>query len=714
MTSFNPLLIIFGLLLTGIAIFTALEMIAHYRSANYNHNFLFFGVAFSLSIGIWMMSFFGMISLDITDSTDRLIFMSFISGIISYLFSCFAVVFLLNYHKKSNINIGSMILSFVIVLTILVEFHVYGKELDFNIPLIVITYCIVVLFVGFSLHIVLSPNAMASPYAAWRRFLASIIITIGVGQAFILLIKATDVIGDTNSSIFKITLNELWFPYMIIALLITGVVGLVVGTSSANRNIGLTNMYTKDIITALNASSIVCVADVKGHISYVNQKCIDVSGYSNEQLIGHNIDIFINHIHNQSLLEEILHSLKNKEIWKGEISFDSKVNRTIWMDVSIIPFMDKKGKVYQYAAVCVDITKRKLMEQELFSTFKEIEDYKYALDASSIVAITDAKGIITSVNENFCRISKYSKEELVGADHRILNSGYHSKDFMKELWRTIGKGHVWQGEIRNKAKDGTYYWVETTIVPFLNEKNKPYKYLSIRNDITEKKRQEEILQRQEKLSALGQLAAGVAHEIRNPLTSMKGYTEFLAMDELDETRKEHFNIILDEIERVNHIVEDFMVLSKPETNVMAQRNIAAIVSHSVTLFSYVAKKQKVNVTFETEEPDMEIICDENRLKQVFVNLIKNSIEAMPKGGLLKVTVEKEDNMAKITICDTGVGITPEQMKKMGEPFYTTKETGTGLGLMMSFKIIEAHNGTMCFDSVENKGTSFIISLPLIK
>src|SRR5919198_3147884 len=198
-----------------------------------------------------------------------------------------------------------------------------------------------------------------------------------------------------------------------------------------------------------------------------------------------------------------------------------------------------------------------------------LEEIRYALDQAAIVAITDQRGIITYVNDKFCEISKYSREELLGQDHRIINSGYHPKEFIRDLWRTIAQGKVWRGELRNRAKDGSIYWVDTTIVPLLNADGKPRQYLAIRSDITQRKAMEQQLADQAALTQLGQLAAVVAHEVRNPLAGIKGSLQVLRSRSITQTTDQRVvDAMISRIDVLNNKVEDILRFARPRVPVL--------------------------------------------------------------------------------------------------------------------------------------------------
>ncbi|MEW5858485.1 MAG: PAS domain S-box protein, partial [Cyanobacteriota bacterium] len=179
------------------------------------------------------------------------------------------------------------------------------------------------------------------------------------------------------------------------------------------------------------------------------------------------------------------------EVLDEEIEVFHESGSLMKLLVSAAPLFDEEGNSRGCVAAFSDITERKRNEEELRTLIKDLSDLKFALDQAAIVVGTDSKGVINYVNDKFCEISQYSKEELIGKTHRLVNSGYHPKEFFQQLWSTISSGNVWQGEIKNKAKDGTYYWVDTTIVPFLNDQGEPFQYLAIRFDITQRKRVEE-------------------------------------------------------------------------------------------------------------------------------------------------------------------------------------------------------------------------------
>ncbi len=238
---------------------------------------------------------------------------------------------------------------------------------------------------------------------------------------------------------------------------------------------------------ALDEAAIVAITDQKGRITHANDNFCAISKYTREELIGQDHRIINSGYHDKAFIRNLWHTIANGNVWKGEICNKAKDGSIYWVATTIVPFLDEKGKPYQYLAIRADVTQRKQAENQLKTSLKKTQDYQYALDESSIVAITDQKGIINHVNNNFCAISKYTREELIGQDHRIINSGYHDKSFIRNLWNTISNGKIWKGELCNKAKDGSIYWVATTIVPFLDTNGKPYQYLAIRSDITEQK-----------------------------------------------------------------------------------------------------------------------------------------------------------------------------------------------------------------------------------
>ncbi|HSY90308.1 MAG TPA: PAS domain S-box protein [Candidatus Binatus sp.] len=253
---------------------------------------------------------------------------------------------------------------------------------------------------------------------------------------------------------------------------------------------------------ALDQHAIVATTDVQGTITYVNDKFCTISQYSKDELIDQNHRILNSGHHPKEFFQQMYHTIANGEVWRGEICNRAKDGSTYWVDTTIVPFLEADGKPRQYMAIRADITERKLAEaaakQSLAareSAIKELADQKFALDQHAIVAVTDVQGTITYVNQKFCTISQYSKQELIGQNHRILNSGHHPKEFFQQMYHAIANGEVWRGEICNRAKDGSLYWVDTTIVPFLEANRKPRQYMAIRADITERKRAEEMRER---------------------------------------------------------------------------------------------------------------------------------------------------------------------------------------------------------------------------
>src|SRR5260370_372065 len=236
---------------------------------------------------------------------------------------------------------------------------------------------------------------------------------------------------------------------------------------------------------ALDQHAIVATTDVQGTITYVNDKFCAISKYSRQELVGQNHRILNSGYHSKEFFQQMYRTIANGQVWRGEICNRAKDGWIYWVDTTIVPFAGEDGKPCQYVAIRADITERKRAEEALRESLatskvalKELADQQFPLHQHAIVATTDVQGTITYVNDKFCAISKYSRQELVGQNHRILNSGHHPTEFFRQMYHTIANGEVWRNEICNRAKDGSIYWVDTTIVPFLDDYGNPRQYMA--------------------------------------------------------------------------------------------------------------------------------------------------------------------------------------------------------------------------------------------
>ena len=438
---------------------------------------------------------------------------------------------------------------------------------------------------------------------------------------------------------------------------------------------------------ALDESAIVAITDQKGIIKHVNDNFCKISKYSAEELIGQDHRIINSGYHPKEFIRNLWVTIANGKIWKGELKNRAKDGSIYWVDTTIVPFLDEKGKPYQYLAIRSDITYRKIAEENLEKSLKEISDYQYAIDESSIVSISDKDGIIKHVNENTCRISKYSEEELIGQNHRIFNSGYHSKEFFGELWGSVMKGNVWRGEIKNKAKDGTFFWVDTTVVPFLDENKKPYQFVAIKFDITARVESENII-----TSALREkevLLRELYHRTKNNMQVISSMLNLKAATLHDAKMIEILEDMGNRIKTMA-MVHQKLYQSQNLSSVDLKEYINDISALLISSYSSDSEKVKLRLDLESifVSIDTAIPCG-LIVNEIITNSLKHAFPGDRTGEILVKLSRTEDGMIEMVISDNGVGI-PEEYDI---------EAGDTLGIQV-FKSIaqDQMNGDIQFDT----------------
>ena len=389
------------------------------------------------------------------------------------------------------------------------------------------------------------------------------------------------------------------------------------------------------------------------------------------------------------------------------------------------------------------------INQGNFGTLSHILNY-YA------VCTTDATGIITYVNEKFCKACGYAKEELIGKKHNFLASDIHDESFWGKMWNSLHEKQVWHGEISNIAKNGKTFWQDTLILPIsIFSNNSGEGYISLRTDITNIKNEnlslqmkaatmdeklhkaEDMLLHSEKMCSLGTIAAGIAHEINNPisfigsnLNKIQEYFDVLSEVVTDhgvhtQNRNDDVEYILtdykdlisetqDGVRRVKNIASDLKSFSHKSNDEFAPTNINNCIETALNLAKN-ELKYKIEVRKSFAENLPETLCVESQISQVLLNLFINASHAIDTKGILAITTKADANNIYISIKDNGKGMDKETQKCIFEPFFTTKPVGkgTGLGLSISHDIIKRHNGLISVRSEEGNGTEFVIQIPII-
>ncbi len=473
----------------------------------------------------------------------------------------------------------------------------------------------------------------------------------------------------------------------------------------------------------------IIVIDQKGSILEFSPAAEKIFGYGVDEVVGKNLKLLIPEpfsSEHDAYLSNYLETGQGKAIDKvNELAGLHKNGNQFPLEVSIAG-VKLDGQKKFFTGIVRDISARKQAEQQRDAIIRELNFQKYALDMHSIVSIADAKGNIIYVNDRFCELSGYSRDELMGNNHRLVKSDLHPDSFYKDLWLTISSGNVWQGEICNLAKNNSNYWVNATIVPFLGENGKPERYISIRTDITQRKAADEAMrfaQRQAEAAnrAKSEFLANMSHEIRTPMNAITGLSYLTLQTNLDRKQHNYLKKINDSANNLLGIINDILDFSKIEADKMSLEAIPFILDDvlaNVTDVVCMRVREKGLELLIDKAPDIPVglIGDPLRLGQVLINLANNAVKFTHQGEIIirveRIGHEADDVILKFSVEDTGIGMTEEQVSRLFQSFSqadtstTRKYGGTGLGLSISKRLINMMDGEIWVESEHHQGSSF--------
>ncbi|WP_369878708.1 PAS domain-containing protein [Bacillus sp. JNUCC-21] len=445
---------------------------------------------------------------------------------------------------------------------------------------------------------------------------------------------------------------------------------------------------------------------INGTIAYANNAMLAMLGAeSKDEVIGRRSYEFIEEEYHDIVKNRIVRMQKGMEVGMIEQTWRRLDGTPVHLEVKAAPTTYKNQRAE--LLLLIDISSRKkfqtilqksreryqLLIQNSIDTIAVIHNDKWVFMNESGISLFEAETYEDLIGKNvYDQLHPCDHDGVKERIQNIINRKTES-EIIKQSWFTFKNRLIYTEMVCIP----TTFFGETAVQVILR-------------DISERKQTEELMLKSEKLSIAGQLAAGIAHEIRNPLTAIKGFLQLMkpTMGE----NEHYFEIVFSELSRIELILSELLMLAKPQQNAVKERvNLKKIISEVTALLETQANLKGIFIKTDYEHDSMYINGDQNQLKQVFINLIKNAVESMPDGGTVHILMTEDEYSVNVTVKDEGDGIPENVLKRIGEPFLTTKEKGTGLGLMVTFNLIKNHQGAIQVDSKPDRGTAFHITFP---
>ncbi|MDD4170310.1 MAG: PAS domain S-box protein [Desulfotomaculaceae bacterium] len=453
--------------------------------------------------------------------------------------------------------------------------------------------------------------------------------------------------------------------------------------------------------TLTNCSPVGIFIVQDGKFQFINPQFQKYTGYSEEELLGVDSLSFVLPEDRNKVKVNAINMLKGKRSSPYEYRFTQKSGEIRWIleTVTSIQYKGKRAVLGNY----VDITQRKRAEKMLrLSEERFSKAFNASPNPMTISSIAD--GLLIDVNKSFLRVLGYSCHEVIGRTVKELNIYADHSERAKIVQELLKQGivHNFEAKLRTKLGEERIGLISADII----EINSEQCLLGVINDITERRQMQKEIARLDRLNLVGEMAAGIGHEIRNPMTTVRGFLQILEGKEEFVNHKEYLTIMIDELDRVNSIITEYLSMAKNKAVDLKYQNLNSVVETIFPLIQADAMNADKYVEMEPAELPY-LLVDEKEMRQLILNLVRNGLEAMSPGGKITIRTFIDDGNVVLSVQDQGTGIEPELLEKIGTPFFTTKENGTGLGLSVCYSIAARHNAAIDIKTSFN-GTTILV------